>query len=287
MRFFKYLFYPKVSKMKIVSTTQELQAIASEFQDDTGLVPTMGALHQGHLSLIKRSIDENKHTIVSIFVNPTQFLPGEDLDAYPRRLEVDLRLCRLAGVDVVFTPTQKDLYFPDEPTVCAPQVLGYVLEGCKRPGHFDGVLRVVLKLLNLTTPTRAYFGKKDAQQLALIERMVKNFFINTQIIPCDIVRDEEGLALSSRNSYLSQEERELALKLSKALRGASRLVTQGEREIEPIEALMDEILKPLHVEYAKVLKRDFTPLEKVQIGQTIIAICAHVGKTRLIDNIWI
>jgi len=273
--------------MKIVSTPQELRSIASELNDDIGFVPTMGALHQGHLSLIKRSVGENTHTIVSIFVNPTQFLPGEDLDAYPRRLEADLKLCRLAGVDVVFTPNQNDLYFFDEPTICAPQVLGYILEGARRPGHFDGVLRIVLKLLNLTTPTRTYFGKKDAQQLALIEGMVKSFFISTQIIPCDIVRDEEGLALSSRNAYLTQEERELALKLSRALKKASRLVMQGERQIDPIEALMHEVLKPLHVEYAKVLKRDFSPLEKVEIGQTLIAICAHVGKTRLIDNIWI
>ena len=273
--------------MKIVSTPQDLRTTRKQLDGDIGFVPTMGALHQGHLSLIKRSIVENKYTIVSIFVNPTQFLPGEDLDAYPRRLEADLKLCRLAGVDVVFTPNSGDMYFFDEPTVCAPQILGYVLEGIKRPGHFDGVLRVVLKLLNLTAPNRAYFGKKDAQQLALIERMVQSFFLDTLIIPCDIVRDEEGLALSSRNAYLSQEERQLALNISKSLKKASRLVMQGERKIAPIEALMHETLHPLHVEYARVLKRDFTSLETVQIGQTLLAICAHVGKTRLIDNLWI
>lgn len=273
--------------MKIVSTPDELRQFRNELTADIGFVPTMGALHQGHLSLIKRSIAENRYTIVSIFVNPTQFLPGEDLDAYPRRLEADLKLCRLAGADIVFTPTPENIYFTDEPTVCAPELLGYMLEGVKRPGHFDGVLRVVLKLLNLTNPTRAYFGKKDAQQLALIEQMVKSLFLDITIVPCDIIRDEEGLALSSRNVYLSVQEKQEALKLSKALKRASRLVMQGEREIAPIIALMLESLEPLHVEYAKVLKRDFTPLEKVQIGQTLIAICAHVGKTRLIDNIWI
>ena len=273
--------------MKIVSTPQELHQFRKELSADVGFVPTMGALHQGHLSLIKRSIAENSHTIVSIFVNPTQFLPHEDLDAYPRRLEADLKLCELAGVHAVFTPRAEDIYFFDEPTICAPQIMGYVLEGVKRPSHFDGVLRVVLKLLNLTNPTKAYFGKKDAQQLALIQQMVKSFFLDIHIIPCDIVRDDEGLALSSRNAYLSPQERQEALKLSKALKLASKLVMQGERQSAPIEALMHETLMPLHVEYAKVLKRDFTHIDSVQIGQTLIAICAHVGKTRLIDNIWI
>jgi pantoate--beta-alanine ligase len=273
--------------MKIVSTPQDLRKIRADFNDSVGFVPTMGALHQGHLSLIKRSVAENRHTIVSIFVNPTQFLPGEDLDAYPRRIEADLKLCKLAGVDAVFTPKTQDLYFFDEPMVCAPQILGYLLEGVKRPGHFDGVLRVVLKLFNLTSPTRAYFGKKDAQQLAIIQKMVESFFLDIKIVPCDIVRDEDGLALSSRNAYLSPQERTEALKLSKALKHASRLVMQGERKVEPIEKVMLETLKPLHVEYAKVLKRDFSPINKVEIGQTLLAICAHVGKTRLIDNIWI
>ncbi|NLC27243.1 MAG: pantoate--beta-alanine ligase [Campylobacteraceae bacterium] len=273
--------------MKIFSTPKDLANDRQKMEGTIGLVPTMGALHQGHLSLIKRSVAENDNTIVSIFVNPTQFLPGEDLEAYPRRLESDLKLCRLAGVDVVFTPTPEVIYFKNELTICAPSILGFVLEGVKRPGHFDGVLSIVLKLLNLTSPTHAYFGKKDAQQLRLIQKMVADYFLNIIVVPCDIVRDEEGLAISSRNVYLSENERIEALKLSKALELASRFISKGGREIKPIEALMQETLKPLNVEYAKVLSRDFTPLESVKIGSTLIAVCAHVGKTRLIDNIWI
>jgi pantoate--beta-alanine ligase len=178
------------------------------------------------------------------------------------------------------------MYSIEEPTLCAPDTLGYMLEGLRRPGHFDGVLRVVLKLFNLTQPTRAYFGKKDVQQLYLIQNMVRTLFLPVSIVPCDIVREEDGLALSSRNVYLSFDERQEALKLSKALKHASRLVIQKEFRTEVLERTMQETLTPLHVEYARVLRRDFTPIERVELGNTLIAIAAYVGTTRLIDNLW-
>jgi pantoate--beta-alanine ligase len=273
--------------MKIVSSPEVLSVHRHEYKGSVGFVPTMGALHQGHLALIKRSVAENDTTFVSIFVNPTQFLPNEDLSTYPRRLEADLKLCQLAGVDAVFTPEIAAMYAPIEPTICAPDTLGYALEGQHRPGHFDGVLRIVLKLFHLMQPTRAYFGKKDAQQLYLIQNMVQTLFLPITIVPCDIVRDEDGLALSSRNGYLDHTQREEALKLSKALKAASRLVMQKELNVAPIEEAMHEVLRPLKVEYAKVLRRDFAPLARVEIGNTLIAVAAHVGATRLIDNIWI
>ncbi|MBE0496017.1 MAG: pantoate--beta-alanine ligase [Campylobacterales bacterium] len=272
--------------MKIVSQPEELVHFRHTLQGSVGFVPTMGALHNGHLSLIKRSIAENDHTVVSLFVNPTQFLPSEDLSTYPRRQEADLKLCKLAGVDAVFMPESGHMYSLVEPTLCAPETLGYALEGLRRPGHFDGVLRVVLKLFNLTQPTRAYFGKKDAQQLYLIQNMVRTFFLPITIVPCDIVREEDGLALSSRNAYLSPQEREDALKLSKALKHASRLVIQKEFHAKVLECTMLDTLAPLHVDYARVLRRDFTPLERVELGNTLIAIAAYVGSTRLIDNLW-
>lgn len=273
--------------MKILSNPKELLTSLKELKGSIGFVPTMGALHQGHLSLIKKSVMENDHTIVSIFVNPTQFLPNEDLSTYPRRLEADIKLCSLAKVSLLFTPSYEDLYFEDEVTLCAPSKLGYVLEGFSRPSHFDGVLRVIMKLFNLVKPTRAYFGKKDAQQLKIVEKMVNDLFLNIEIIPCEIIRDEEGLALSSRNAYLSNEEKKDALKISKALELASKEVVKGNKDIKKIEELMGETLAPLKIEYAKVLRRDFTALNELEIGNSIILICAHVGSTRLIDNIWI
>ncbi len=252
-----------------------------------GFVPTMGALHEGHIALIKRSVAENDHTIVSIFVNPTQFLPGEDLDAYPRKVEADRKICQLAGVDTLFLPTADAIYTRDEPALKAPAVKGYILEGYHRPGHFDGVLQIVLKLLNITRPTRAYFGKKDAQQLYLIQNMVKNLYIDTKIVPCEIVRESDGLALSSRNIYLSDEERKRALLLSKALKRATRRIIEGERDCETIKKEMLDILSPTEVEYVEIVDRDFNLIEEVAIDNSIILVAAKVGKTRLIDNMWV
>ena len=265
----------------------ELKAYLQSKKQEVGFVPTMGALHAGHLSLIQRSKEENECTVVSIFVNPTQFLKGEDLEKYPRRDEADKRICEVAGVDVLFMPNADELYMQDEPLLEAPVVRGYILEGATRPGHFSGVLRVVMKLLNIVTPKRAYFGKKDAQQLFLIEEMVRSFFMDVEIIPVDTVRESDGLALSSRNVYLSTQQREEALKISAALNKARSLVMQGILESETIIEEMHKVLAPLQVEYAAVVSRDFHYLPEVEVGNSIILVEALVGDTRLLDNIWV
>ena len=274
--------------MIIARTMETLQEAKKTLQGSIGFVPTMGALHHGHLSLIRQAREENEYLIVSIFVNPTQFLEGEDLDAYPRKEEADRKICELAGVDILFMPTIDQMYEEDELCIGAPAIRGYVLEGEKRPGHFDGMLQVVMKLLNLSSATHAYFGKKDAQQLALITQMVKNYFMDVTIIPCEIVRDERGLALSSRNAYLNHEEKERALCLSRALKRATKMVMAGELHAEKIKQEMSAVLSEAdRVEYIAIVNREFKALEKVEIGNTIILVAAWVGKPRLIDNLWI
>ena len=278
--------------MIIVNTIDELLEATSAFKGSVGFVPTMGALHEGHLSLIRQAHKENDSVIVSIFVNPTQFLEGEDLDAYPRKEEADIKICELAGVDVLFMPTVDMMYEKDELSIIAPAIRGFILEGTKRPGHFDGMLQIVMKLLNLIaynkpSDFRAYFGKKDAQQLALIMQMVKNYFVNVQIVPCDIIRDSDGLALSSRNVYLSKEERIRALSLSRSLKRATELVMQKELTTSIIQEEMKKVLSEVEVEYVALVNREFNPIEQVELGNTIILVAAKVGTTRLIDNLWI
>ena len=274
--------------MIIANNIQELQDARLRLDGQVGFVPTMGALHDGHLSLIKRATDENDATVVSIFVNPTQFLEGEDLDSYPSKIEADTKICQMAGVDVLFMPTVDAMYEADELCIGAPAIRGYILEGERRPGHFDGMLQVVMKLLNLAKPNRAYFGKKDAQQLSLISQMAKNYFLDTQIIACEIVRDGDGLALSSRNAYLDDAQRKRALSLSRSLKEATHMVMAGKLDVPEIESKMLSVLKETDsVEYVAVVDREFNQLQTVQIGNSIILVAAWVGKTRLIDNIWI
>ena len=274
--------------MIIARTIEALEEAKKTVSGTVGFVPTMGALHQGHLSLIQQARKENEHLIVSIFVNPTQFLEGEDLDAYPRKDEADIKICELAKVDILFMPSIDDMYEADELCIGAPARRGYVLEGEKRPGHFDGMLQVVMKLLNLSGATHAYFGKKDAQQLALIMQMVKNYFMDVTIIPCEIVRDESGLALSSRNIYLQGDEKERALCLSRSLKRATKMVMAGELDVETIKTQMLEVLSEADkVEYVAIVDREFKALEKIEIGNSIILVAAWVGKPRLIDNLWV
>jgi len=278
--------------MIIVRSIEELFKVTSSFQGSLGFVPTMGALHEGHLTLIRQAREENDFVVVSIFVNPTQFLEGEDLEAYPRKEEADSKICELAGVDVIFMPNTKMMYEKDELSITAPSIRGFVLEGTERPGHFDGMLQVVMKLLNLMAyhkpiAFRAYFGKKDAQQLVLIRQMVKNYFINVEIVPCNIVRDSDGLALSSRNIYLSKEERVRALALSRSLKRATELVMQKELNVFFIKEEMQKVLREVKLEYVALVNRQFQFLNEVEIGNTIILVAARVGNTRLIDNLWI
>lgn len=271
--------------MQIVKTVEELKNIRKNLARKIGFVPTMGALHDGHISLIKNARDNNDIVIVSIFVNPTQFLKGEDLDKYPRKEEADIKICQMCKVDYLFMPNIETMYEDDEVLIKAPQN-SYVLEGFTRPGHFDGVLQVVLKLFNLTQPTNAYFGKKDAQQLTLIQQMVKNLFLPINIVPCDIVRENSGLALSSRNVYLTPEQKEEALKISKSIYMAGNLIAKGERDSKIIKDKIYEVLNGLDVEYVKVVDRNFNEIEIIEQSNTIILVVVRFGSIRLLDNIW-
>jgi pantoate--beta-alanine ligase len=238
---------------------------------------------------MRKARGENDHVIVSVFVNPTQFLAGEDLEKYPRREEADLKICEMAGTDLLYMPETWEIYEKDELRIEAPKILGYVLEGARRPGHFGGMLQVVMKLLNLARPDRAYFGKKDAQQLVLIRQMVRNYFMNVDIVPCETVRDTDGLALSSRNIYLSAEERERALGISRSLKRAGKMIQKGEKDSGRITETMRGILESSvdELEYVAIVDHDFRPLREIRKGNTIILVAAKVGTTRLIDNLWV
>lgn len=273
--------------MTIISTPGELKNYLKDKKQTIGFVPTMGALHEGHISLIKKAKSENELLVVSIFLNPTQFLKGEDLDKYPKKDEADKKICELSGVDVLFFPQAKDMYGTDEVSLQAPHVRGYVLEGASRPSHFNGVLTVVMKLLNIVSPTNAYFGKKDAQQLNLISLMVKQLFMSVNIVGVDTVRQSDGLALSSRNVYLNEVQRKEGLKIPSSLHLASRMVSRNILESKLIIESMREVLEPLEVAYVEILNREFELAKYVEIGNAIIIVEAKVGSTRLLDNIWL
>jgi len=273
--------------MRIISKVLELKEYLQAQKKIIGFVPTMGALHDGHLSLIKKAKSDCELVVVSIFVNPTQFLKGEDLDKYPSRDEADKKICELSGVDVIFLPQVDEIYGEDEVKLSAPDVRGFVLEGATRPGHFSGVLTVVNKLFNIVNPDFAYFGKKDAQQLNLITLMVKQLFMNVIIVPVDTVRESDGLALSSRNIYLNANERREALKISTALYEASKMVSKKELNTSLIREKMLQILQPLKIGYVEILNRDFEIVSEVEVGNSIVLVEALVGETRLLDNIWL
>ena len=273
--------------MHIIRTPLELKILLRKEEGNIGFVPTMGALHLGHMTLLEQARKECKIVVASIFVNPTQFLEGEDLDTYPKKFEADEKICEMAGVDYLFYPDIADMYGNDEVRVCAPDIRGFILEGADGPGHFDGVLTVVMKLLNIVSPDKAYFGKKDAQQLSIITQMVENLFMDVEIIPVDTVREADGLALSSRNVYLNASQRIEALKLSRALKRAGKMVMQGELHVSTITLEMQEITKSLHVSYISFVNRQFESITIVEPQNTIVLISARVGTTHLIDNIWI
>lgn len=275
--------------MKIVSTIEEVRAQVKEWKKEgqsIGFVPTMGYLHEGHMSLIDAA-GENDKVVVSIFVNPMQFGPTEDLASYPRDLEHDAKLCEEHGVDLIFHPTPEEMYGDQFYSYVDMDVLTKELCGLSRPVHFRGVCTVVTKLFNIVTPDRAYFGQKDAQQLAVIKRMVKDLNMPLTITGCPIIREADGLAKSSRNTYLSIEEREAALVLSRSIFLGKEMVEKGERDCKKILAAMTaEIEKePLaKIDYVKIVDLDtMQQVEKIDRG-ILAAIAVYIGKTRLIDN---
>ncbi|WP_169953617.1 pantoate--beta-alanine ligase [Microbispora sp. H11081] len=254
------------------------------------LVPTMGALHEGHRSLIRLAREHADHVVVSVFVNPLQFGPGEDFSRYPRTFDADLAVCEEEGVGVVFAPSAEDMYLPDRQVEVSAGPMGGVAEGAFRPGHFDGVLTVVLKLFNLVRPDVAVFGQKDAQQLALIRRMVADLDVPVSIVGAPTVREPDGLALSSRNRYLSEADRRTALALSRALRaGVARAGTAGPAGIlDAAQAVLEEAARfdpPLLLDYLILADpATFGPVGDDHRGEAILAVAAKVGATRLIDN---
>ncbi|GAA8666775.1 pantoate--beta-alanine ligase [Helicobacter pylori] len=276
--------------MRVLETIATLREYRKSLKESVGFVPTMGALHKGHQSLIERSLEENSHTIVSVFVNPTQFGPNEDFSAYPCPLEKDLALCEGLGVNAVFLPKTGEIY-PYEIEQClklyAPTFLSHSLEGAVRKGHFDGVVQVVLKLFHLVNPTRAYFGKKDAQQLLIIQHLVKDLLLDIEIAPCEIVRDSDNLALSSRNVYLNATQRKQALAIPKALENIKQAIDKGEKACEKLKKLGLEILETLEVDYLEFCNHKLEPLKTIEPANTLVLVAARVGKTRLLDNLWV
>ena len=275
--------------MKIVSTIEEVRAQVKEWKKEglsIGFVPTMGYLHEGHMSLIDAA-GENDRVVVSIFVNPMQFGPTEDLASYPRDLEHDAKLCEEHGVDLIFHPTPEEMYGDQFYSYVDMDVLTKELCGLSRPVHFRGVCTVVTKLFNIVTPDRAYFGQKDAQQLAVIKRMVKDLNMPLTITGCPIIREADGLAKSSRNTYLSIEERKAALVLSRSIFLGKEMVENGERDCKKILAAMTaEIEKETlaKIDYVKIVDLDtMQQVEKIDRG-ILAAIAVYIGKTRLIDN---
>jgi pantoate--beta-alanine ligase len=273
--------------MRTVITLPELRAARLSFPGKVGLVPTMGYLHEGHLSLVRRAREECDQVIVSIFVNPTQFGPKEDLSRYPRDLDRDLRLLEPIGTDLVWIPTAESMYPPGYQTWVEVEAMTRPLEGAMRPGHFRGVTTVVAKLFHAVQPHKAYFGQKDAQQAAVIRQMTRDLNFPIEIVVCPIVREPDGLAMSSRNVYLSPEERKAATILYRALTAAKNAFESGERNAEKLCETMKDVLatEPL-AEAQYVSCADYDTLEELETvtGRTLLSMAVLFGKTRLIDN---
>jgi pantoate--beta-alanine ligase len=272
--------------VKITSNIKELKSLLIN-KKQIGFIPTMGALHNGHISLIEQARRDNEIVVVSIFVNPTQFLIGEDLNKYPTQLQKDIQICKQYKVDILFTPTKDTMYQKDEVLIKAPILKSFILEGQGRPGHFDGVLQIVLKFFNIINPTNAYFGKKDAQQLILVKQMVKNLFLNINIIGCDIIRSADGLALSSRNIYLTKKERKIALSIPNSLKIASQMIKNNILDCNKIISEMTRELQKLDIEYIFIVNHNLDILRKVELNNTIVLVAVKINSTRLIDNIWL
>ena len=277
-------------KVTVTRTPAEVKEVIKEWKKQgysIGLVPTMGYLHEGHGSLIKKAVEENDKVMVSVFVNPIQFGPNEDLETYPRDFDADLKMIESLGADMVFHPEPSDMYASDFSTTISVAGVSENLCGARRPGHFNGVCTVVTKLFNLSEADRAYFGQKDAQQLAVVRRMVRDLNANIEIIGCPIIREDDGLAKSSRNTYLSSEERQAATVLNKALIAGKQMVEEGEKSALTVKSRIEDIIskEPLaKIDYVEIT--DWNSIEPVDIidGSILCAIAVYIGNTRLIDN---
>jgi pantoate--beta-alanine ligase len=253
-----------------------------------GFVPTMGALHEGHASLVRRSVLENDRSVVSVYVNPLQFGVGEDLTCYPRTLDDDLELCERERADVVFAPTVKEMQPPGRATVVSVRGVSDDFEGVHRPGHLDGVATIMARLLNLVRPHRVYFGQKDYQQTVVVRRMVADLAFPVEVVVCPTVRDSDGLALSSRNRYLTPEQREAALSLPRGLESTEMLVLEGERDGDAVRAHMSAVISgagaDVELEYAEIVAPDtLSPVDRIE-GHAVLVAVLRLGTTRLLDN---
>ena len=276
--------------MQVAKTIKEVRTQVKQWRREdqsVGLVTTMGYLHEGHGSLITRAHEENDKVIVTIFLNPTQFAANEDLSKYPTDIEGDLKMCEELGADLVFQPSVEEMYAPDRTTNVTMDVLTDTLCGKGRPEHFGGVCTVVSKLFNICAADKAYFGEKDAQQLAIIKRMVRDLNFDIEIIGCPTIREADGLAKSSRNSYLNEEERKAAVIVSKAVFAGRDMVEAGERDPEVVKARMREIIEsePLaRIDYVDAVDgATMQPLTELK-GDILVAVAVFIGKARLIDN---
>ncbi len=279
--------------MRVVTEARDMTAAVKEWRASgktVGLVPTMGYFHQGHLSLMRRAREENDIVVVSLFVNPLQFGPREDLDVYPRDFQRDRELAEEVGVDCIFYPSVEEMYPQPFLTTVRVGKITEVMCGKSRPGHFEGVTTVVAKLFHIIPADRAYFGQKDAQQVRVIQKMVEDLNFDIEIRVCPTVREKDGLAASSRNVYLSEEERQRATLLYRSLQEAQRMIERGERKAEVVERRVRELLEGqpgIDLEYLAIYDNiDLEPLEILQ-GEVLVALAARVGKTRLIDNVLI
>lgn len=276
--------------MKIITRVDELREAckAAKAKGSVGLVPTMGALHEGHGSLIKKCRKENDTVVVSVFVNPLQFAPGEDYEEYPRDIDKDGAFCESLGADIVFHPEPEEMY-PENFgfRVTPPESMTHILCGITRPIHFTGVATVLAKLFHLVAPDRAYFGQKDVQQVAIVEAMVRDLNMDLAIVPCPIVREADGLAKSSRNRYLNAEERKAAVVLSRSIKKAKAMVQDGERHVA---ALLDAVTKEIEAEplakidYVEILRFPHFERDAELVEDSFIAMAVYIGSTRLIDN---
>lgn len=276
--------------MKVVGTIKEVRELVKEWKrngESVGFVPTMGYLHEGHGSLITKARENNDKVVVSIFVNPMQFEPSEDLESYPRDLEKDSKFCERLGADLIFHPEPEEMYHDDFSSYVDMSVLTEELCGLSRPVHFRGVCTVVNKLFNIVQPDNAYFGEKDAQQLAIIKHMVQDLNMDVNVVGCPIVREEDGLAKSSRNTYLSPEERKAALILSKTIELAKKLIAEGEKDADVVVAKMKANIEtePMaKIDYVKAVNGLTMQQQKEIKAPMLIAMAVYIGKTRLIDN---
>lgn len=277
--------------MEIITEAKEMQRRVADLRREgksIGFVPTMGALHEGHLSLMRKARGDNDIVVVSIFVNPTQFGPGEDFERYPRDLDRDKELTERVGVDIIFTPTLDEIYSQHHSTFVEVEGLSEGLCGRNRPGHFRGVATIVAKFFNITRPHRAYFGQKDYQQALIIKRMIENLNFDIELVLLPIIREEDGLALSSRNTYLSPEEREQALVLNRSLKKAQELLGGGERESRAILSQMREMISKedlARIDYLGIYHPDTLEEMETIDKEALVALAVRIGETRLIDNI--